>query len=261
MSGFNTRWLDLREPADRAARDDGLRFGAISDLDDAGEGALVIDLGCGTGSTFRALLPDAGRWYWRLIDNDPQLLAAARGRHAGEARMEFIEADLAEPEPGLFAGARLVTASALFDLVSAAKVHALAERLRTIGSSFYAALNYDGNCRWDNAHVADGLIIDAFNRHQRGDKGFGPALGPDSGPALKRIFEQAGFTVSMAASPWRLGPAEAEMQAMLIDGMAEAVGATGRVDPALVRDWHAYRLDCLSTSRCKIGHWDVLAHP
>jgi hypothetical protein len=49
---FPQTWLDLREPADHAARDN-CSAGSCS-AKAAGENPVIVDLGCGTGSTIRA---------------------------------------------------------------------------------------------------------------------------------------------------------------------------------------------------------------
>jgi SAM-dependent methyltransferase len=79
--GFSADWLALREPADRAARDAALarRAGEA-----AGPEPVIVDLGCGTGATWRALaplLPAAARW--RFVDARPVLLQLA-GAAAGD---------------------------------------------------------------------------------------------------------------------------------------------------------------------------------
>ena len=56
MDDFPISWLDLREGADHAARDPGL-LAAAAAIVDAADDPLVVDLGCGTGSTLRALGP------------------------------------------------------------------------------------------------------------------------------------------------------------------------------------------------------------
>jgi SAM-dependent methyltransferase len=259
MSGFEARWLDLREPVDHAARDKNLRGEVVAHLSPSGEAVKVVDLGCGTGSTFRALSPEGRGWQWLLLDNDPLLLAEARSRHETEARMAFVEADLADLRGEMFAGAHLVTASALFDLTSAAFVERLAMQLSEAGAGLYAALNYDGVCRWGNPHPADTEVVAAFNEHQRGNKGFGPALGPDSGPMLKAIFEAVGFRVSMAKSPWQFTPDHAELQRQFIEGMARAVAETRSLDALILEDWRRNRLARADHSACEVGHWDVLA--
>ena len=76
MSGFSAAWLALREPADHAARDAGLAQAAAALL--IGKTPTrILDLGCGTGSNFRAFSPlVAAPQAWTLVDFDPRLLAA-----------------------------------------------------------------------------------------------------------------------------------------------------------------------------------------
>lgn len=258
MSGFETRWLDLREPADHAARDAGLLQKAIAYANAGGERESVVDLGCGTGSTLRAFLPAATRWQWRLVDNDPLLLAEAAGRNDSGVELDCIQTDLGEPSPELFKRARLVTASALLDLVSATFLQMLVSSLEKAGCGFYTALNFDGRCMWDDAHEDDTCIVNAFNIHQRRDKGFGPALGPVAEGVLRDILLTNGFRVLTAKSPWQLGAGQAELHRQFVTGMATAATETGLLDQATVENWRAYRL-YHADGGCEIGHWDMLA--
>ena len=258
MSGFDLGWLDLREPADLAARDTGLLRRAADHLD-ATASPVTVDLGCGSGSTFRALAPRlARRPVWRLVDNDPALLAEA-GRRAGpDQAMVKIAADLADLDPSWFDGAALVTASALLDLTSEAWIEALAERLAAAGAGLYAALSYDGEMGWAEPHALDEAVTAAFNAHQRSDKGFGPALGPDAAKTAADRLKAQGFEVSIASSPWRLGPGEAELERQLVAGIAQAAAETARVDG--VEAWRDFRLG-RAGSGCVVGHQDLLALP
>ena len=56
-------------------------------------------------------------------------------------------------------GVRLVTASALLDLASAAWVEALAERLAAAGVGLYAALSYDGRTEWEPPLAGDAAAV------------------------------------------------------------------------------------------------------
>lgn len=249
--GFSADWLALRDPADRAARDVALARRAAQA---AGPAPLIVDLGCGTGATWRALspvLPEGARW--RFVDNDPALLAIAAAA-AGE-RAETVMADLADLDSLPLAGATLVTASALLDLVSAEWVAGLVARL---GVPFYAALSYDGRMSWTPEDPRDAAITAAFNRHQTGDKGLGRALGPDAADHAAHVFEAAGFTVTLADSPWQLGPDMAALQRELCDGIAAAAAEAGQPDAA---DWGRARGTGAAASRCLIGHLDLLALP
>ena len=267
MSGFSIDWLDLREDADRRARDSGLRERAIHWLQrDAApdRASIVVDLGAGTGSTLRAL-EDVGHipLIWRLVDHDQSLLAEAQRRHGRQTRIETFAADLSDIMTLPLTGARLVTASALFDLVSAGFLQTLAQVLQAQSSrvpvAVYSALNYDGRTRWTPAHPLDDLVLQAFNEDQRRDKGFGPALGPDAGGAMQRTFSQAGFRVSSASSDWVLDGADEGLVSALITGIAAAVADSPGLDANSLADWVSFRQSRVASGTCTVGHTDLLA--
>ncbi|MFT7288640.1 MAG: hypothetical protein ACI87W_002762 [Halieaceae bacterium] len=269
MSDFSIDWLDLREEADRRARDSGLREQAVKWLQDSRlplPGPIVVDLGAGTGSTLRALaVPSRMPLTWRLVDHDQTLLAEARRRHDSTTRIEICAADLSHIDELPLNGARLVTASALFDLVSAEFIEAIAKALQTqcqqSAVGIYAALNYDGSTRWTPAHPLDDIVLLAFNRDQRRDKGFGPALGPEAGNAMHRLFRQAGFDVYSASSPWVLDGADQHMVYALITGIASAVAGSPGLDPNTLQDWVRFRQSKAASGTCAVGHTDLLALP
>jgi SAM-dependent methyltransferase len=253
---FDAAWLDLREPADHAARDPGLLAAAIAWLA-AAAAPVVVDLGCGTGSTLRAFGARAPAGLrWRLIDRDPVLLAEA-ARRAG-AGVETIPADLGDLDRLPLDGARLVTASALFDLMPGDWTSALVERLAVRRLGLYAALNYDGRMAWDPALPEDAAVTEAFNRHQRTDKGLGPALGPGATAALAGALAARGYAVRVAHSPWRLGAAEAALQSELVGGIAAAAKEAGFAGAAA---WGQVRRAATASTSCTVGHADLLALP
>lgn len=252
--GFSATWLALREPADHAARDAGLLHAAAAA---AGAPPVIVDLGSGTGSTLRAFAPAlGGPAIWRLVDSDPALLAQAAISAGRDVSLH--QADLRALDTLPLAGASLVTASALIDLCSRDWLTRLAERLKQQSVAFYAALNYDGVMAWSVPDSADATITAAFNHHQRGDKGFGPALGPDCARIAAEVFRKAGFTVTEADSPWRLGPDQVALQRQLCDGIASAASEMGVVQAA---HWAARRHALADDSACTIGHRDLLALP
>lgn len=279
MSGFSIDWLNLREDADQRARSHALREQALDWLGltaPAGTASLstaprpgeviVTDLGSGTGATLRALsAPGSQNLVWRLVDHDGVLLDEALRRHRRDYRIEDHQNDLAIVAELPLGGARLVTASALFDLVSAALVDRLIQRLAGLRSGWpnglYAALNYDGNTDWDPVHPYDMAVLAAFNRDQRRDKGLGHALGPDSGTYLAQVLEAAGYRVQTAPSPWQLDGQDAALVRQLIEGMVAAVCGAAEIDPAQLERWREFRLDCAATGRCRVGHLDVLGLP
>ncbi|MBL0934582.1 MAG: class I SAM-dependent methyltransferase [Rhizobiaceae bacterium] len=250
---FSTAWLDLREGTDNAARD-ALLLADVRAYLAQRPAPLIVDLGSGTGSTLRAIGDVPGRW--RLVDHDPALLAEA-ARRSGPT-VETVELDLTRTADIPLEGAALVTASALFDLASASWIDALADRLSTSQTGLYAALSYDGVLEWSPADPDDAAIRDAFNAHQRGEKGFGPALGPSGASHLADAMRRRGYRVTVADSPWKLGPAETELQRALVTGIADAAR---ELDVASADAWRERRLAAAPSAHCTVGHLDVLALP
>ena len=263
MSGFSARWLALREPHDRAARNRPLldRLAALF----AGSGGIAVcDLGCGTGATMRAicgLLPVRQRW--RLVDNDQTLLASAAASAPPGANVIPVAADLAwELDHAIGEEADLVTMSALLDLVSAAWLDRLAAAMTRLQRPLYAALSYDGEIAMSPGARHDPTIIAAVNRHQLTDKGFGPALGPDAARIAAQRFRAAGFAVVEGRSDWHLATTDRDVQLEMIAGCAAAAGETG-IAPALITQWLGERRDHATCGRSsmRVGHVDLLACP
>ncbi len=274
MTGFSIDWLNLREAADQRARDDGLLENAKHWLYHNGSnsvGTIVVDLGAGTGSTLRAfdaLAKVSGTpapLQWHLVDQDPVLLAEATLRHGSSHHVHTHKIDLADIKSLPLDGARLVTASALFDLVSANFIDALAAALINQGETkalgLYSALNYDGSTHWSPVHPLDSKVLSAFNRDQQRDKGFGEALGPDAGSYMKQTFESLGFQVMLASSPWLLDEADEQLVAALIAGIGDAVAQDPALDKAELRDWIKFRQSHTSSGACTVGHTDLLVLP
>ena len=277
MSGFSAAWLDLREPADRRARNPSL-LALLADRFSHHDRIGIVDLGCGTGSNLRAIAPIlSARQRWSLVDHNPALLAVARERLAAwsnafdntapdlalarEGRsltVDFREADLASDSNIVVPPADLITAAALFDLVSVAWIRAFVSAVAARRAVFYAALTYDGGESWSPPHPSDRAISAAFLVHQAGDKGFGPAAGPGATAALVEAFQAAGYRVRTAQSPWRLGRRDERLIRDRAEGIAAAVRETGRLPPRDVNGWLAARV-AAATSR--VGHTDLLALP
>lgn len=248
--GFSPDWLALREPVDHASRDARLLAQAVAI---AGPGVVVADLGSGTGSTARAF-GDAG-CIWRFVDGDQALLDIAQARHPGSQQVMF---DLRDIDQLPLDGVGLVTASALLDLMPLWWISALVGRLQTAGIPFYGALNYNGQMRWSPPHDADQAVTDAFNVHQRTDKGIGLSLGPTASDAAAEIFAQYGFDVHVGDSPWQLNGTTAPLHDELLAGIGDAAAEAGF---GSARAWAADRRAGVAQTAGYIGHTDIFAVP
>jgi SAM-dependent methyltransferase len=259
MAGFSAGWLALREPADRAARSMDLAR-AVLETAPADRQLRVLDLGAGSGSNLRYLLEGASERprpaEFLLIDHDPALLALVPKSPGIETRcMDLATLD----DRTIFEGRSLVTASALLDLVSSQWLHALAARCVESGAAVLFALTYDGLIGCSPEDPDDGSIVALVNEHQRTDKGFGPALGPDAAEAAARCFEQAGYRVQRSRSDWRLAPDDGELQRLLIEGWAQAAAEMAPERARVIDGWRDRRLAHVAAgwSEILVGHEDL----
>ena len=122
----------------------------------------------------------------------------------------------------------------------------------------YSALNYDGHIEWTPFHPLDRRILDSFNTDQRGDKGFGLALGPDAAKFLQTQFEASEFEVFSASSPWRLNPSDKTLTNSLIDGIATVALQSSSLTNSEVMEWKEFRMKNVKSCSCFVGHIDVL---
>jgi hypothetical protein len=264
MSGFAAEWLALREPYDATARNAAILDSAIQSL--AGLPSVnIVDLACGTGSTLRALSPRLpGRQNWRLVDNDLGLLARASADPPAGAMLHAIPLDLIRDlEAALDGPVDLVTASALLDLVSEEWLERLVVEIAARRIPLYAALSYDGRIEFDPADGVDAAIVDAFNRHQRTDKGFGTALGPGAAEYAVAQLKRAGYSVNHGTSDWLFAPHDDRIQIELLSGFAKAAREIGVMPIADIENWLARRSDLVTAGRStiRVGHVDIFARP
>ena len=280
MTGFSPEWLALREPADHRARHQALQQQVCTRLEVLARTeqrtVRIIDLGCGSGSNLRALagsLPD--QQHWTLVDYDPLLLEAARTAVIGWAdhvvaeqpvlrlsknkktiEVSFVQVDLAlDIETVLGWPADLITAAAFFDLVAEPWLVRFCKALRT---PLYTVLTYDGREQWLPPHPSDSSILKAFHAHQKTDKGFGVAAGPEAAGILQRELQLRRFEVTLAPSPWQIDRSETALIQALATGSAAAVRETRLVGAQDVDQWLAARR---KAEHCTVGHWDILATP
>jgi hypothetical protein len=265
MTGFSADWLALREPYDPRARNAHVLDAVVASL--AGNNqARIVDLACGTGSTVRALAPRIhGAQNWRLADNDLSLLVRASGMvKPPGVTLTTAPIDLNHDlEAALDGPVDLVTTSALLDLVSAPWLERLAIETLARSIPLYAALSYDGRIEMAPSHEIDAAIVDAVNKHQHNNKGFGAALGPDAAKAAIAQFEKLGCAVVHGKADWVAGPHDREFQNEIFSGWASAARETGDIELGDIVEWLTFRRDqtAAGTSSLRVGHVDMFVRP
>jgi hypothetical protein len=245
-------WLDLRERADAAARSREL----VRDL--RGRGPWVIhDLACGSGSMGRwlaPLLPGPQRWV--LHDRDADLLALAALDVPDGVTVETRLSDVAHLDRDDLAGATLITASALLDLLTGDELAALVHSCAEAGCPVLLTLSVTGDVQLSPPDRLDARVAAAFNAHQRR----GGLLGPDAVDAAVDEFRGRGMEVLVRPSPWQLGAAQRRLTAEWLTGW---VDAACEQEPGLAAEAELYRRRRLREARAgrlgvTVGHADLL---
>lgn len=261
-------WLALREPADAAARSAELVEMLRPHL--PGTGVEIHDLGCGTGSMARWLavrLP--GPQHWVLHDRDVDLLDRAGSDLPGRARdgspvtAETRRSDISRLDPDELTGASLLTASALLDMMTRAELDRLVQTCAAARCPVLVTLSVVGLVELVPADPLDERVRQAFNAHQRRDRGEGPLLGPDAAAAAAAAFARAGLAVTTRSSPWLLGPDQAALATEWFTGWLEAAVEQ---DPELREEAAAYAPRRMQEAtegrlRVRVHHEDLLALP
>jgi len=263
MTSFSSEWLALREPIDHAARSEEILSGVVHYF--AQDNALrITDIGSGTGSTLRALKPLLNaKLEWHLIDHDESLMDAAKGE-AGTDTVTFTIADLSKSLDAIFmTQPKLVTTSAFLDLVSEDWLRWFVKEITARKIPFYAALTYDGRAGCEPQLKGDADVITAFNQHQKTDKGFGPALGPDAAATAIKLFKDAGYIVMNAQSDWCGNKYHKVFQKMLLDGWKGAASEIEQEKADVFQSWFEERVQLIDEQNATVfvGHEDFLAVP
>jgi hypothetical protein len=173
---------------------------------------VIHDLGCGTGAMGRWLAPLLdGSQHWVLHDRDADLLDLAMADVPGPAAdgaavtVEARQSDITRLRPGDLAGATLITASALLDMLTADELVALVTACTGTGSPILLTLSVVGRVSLTQPDPMDGRVAAAFNAHQRRGTNRGALLGPDAVAFAIELCGQFGADVAVRPSPWRLG--------------------------------------------------------
>ena len=254
------KWLFLREPADAAARSAELANRLVGHLATA-DRLVIHDLGGGSGAMGRWLAPRLpGPQHWVVHDRDAALLELAAAGAPGPAAdgavvtVEARRSEITRLTRRDLAGASLITASALLDLLTA---EGLVRMLRVCtGCPLLLTLTVVGRVVLSPADPLDARIGAAFNAHQRR----GGLLGPD---AVATAVTECGAEVLVRPSPWRLDAAHAELAAEWFGGW---VAAACEQEPGLAAEAGAYRDRRLEQAAAgelavTVDHADLLVLP
>lgn len=267
-AGYSPAWLGLREPADAAARAPELADALRPHLASLDHRPVIRDLGCGTGSMGRwlaARLP--GPQHWVLYDHDALLLDHARTHlpsataDGAPVTVETRQCDITALTAADLAGADLITASALLDLLTRDELDRLVAACVDTGCPALLTLSVVGRVEFAPTEPLDAELMAAFNAHQRRAVDGRRLLGPDAVAVAAEAFTRRGTPVRVLPSPWRLGPDQSELIAEWLRGW---VGAACEQRPGLTgpaADYLRRRLAAATAGELSVTVWhdDLLA--
>jgi hypothetical protein len=273
VSASNVRvsraWLALREPADAAARAQDLAA-QLARRRPPGGRWVIHDFGGGTGSMARWLAPRLpGPQHWVVHDRDADLLALVAtpgpGPAADGARVtvEPRHSDITRLQAGDLAGATLITASALLDMLTERELAGLISLCAGAGCPTLLTLSVVGRVSLVPADPLDPRVAAAFNDHQRRATERGRLLGPDAIVFAVDAFGRLGREVLVRPSHWQLGADEAELAAEWFAGW---VGAACEQQAELAAETGGYTRRRLEQARAgelrvTVEHADLLILP
>jgi hypothetical protein len=265
----SAEWLALREPADAAARARDLVAHLARALPATGP-LLIHDLGGGTGAMGRWLAPLLpGPQHWVVHDRDRDLLARAAASppaaaaDGGAVTVEANPSDITRLQPRDLAGATLITASALLDLLTDDELAGLVALGTGAACPMLLTLSVVGRVEVTPADPFDARVAAAFNAHQRRVTERGRLLGPDAVAVATERFRRVGARILVRPSPWRLAAPHADLAAEWLTGW---VGAACEQDAELGTEAHAFMRRRLSQARAgalavTVDHRDLLVLP
>ncbi len=261
MSGIlevSSDWLALREPEDAAARSLDLARAAAAMLP---EGPIVVhDLGSGTGSMTRWLAPLLpGPQTWILHDWNADLIERAidgarpTDRDNAAISVHSQTGNLADLRAADLAGASLVTASALLDVLTSGDTHAIVNACVEAQSPALFTLSVTGEVRLSPRDELDTAFEHAFNAHQLRDTDGRQQLGRHGAPIVQGLFTQAGWKVRQSTTVWRL---DHRRPSLLREWFRGWVDAAVEQDPALRAAATRYR----QLRESQIDRGELIAH-
>ena len=242
---------------------------------------MIHDLGSGTGSMGRWLGPRLpGPQHWVMYDRDVTLLAHAAnpapprplpGKSTARTRklpaqrspvtVEARAADITRLTADDLAGASLITASALLDMLTAEEVDRVVAACAGAACPTLMTLSVVGRVELTPPDPLDADLAAAFNAHQRRTVDGRNLLGPDAVEATVEAFGRRGVSTLVRPSPWRLG---ADQAGLAVEWLRGWVAAAGEQRPELAGPSTGYlsrRLADAAAGRLGVvvGHADLLA--
>ena len=265
--GVDASWLAARVAADGTAREatvstllprltEHVRPGPDTDV-------RMIDLGAGSGANQRWLAPRLPfRQQWVHVDHDPSILGHTHDVGHTEFVVGGIDAlgELFDRGPAGEIRRSVITCAAVLDVLTRHDLAQLCDLISARGVPALLSLSVTGVMIIQPSDGADGVLLDAFNAHQRRDG----RAGPDAPDLVVARCRRAGVRVDAVSTPWVLNAtSDRDFVARFL---RERVAAAVEHEPTIGRtgtNWLRHRLAQLDDpgTQITVGHRDLLLLP
>ncbi len=260
-------WLGLRRAADHEARQNAApvikRISSwLDERLNAGQAAVVIDLGAGTGSNQAWLAPRLTvPQQWILVDHDAGLLDASTATDAQQVRSTTRMVGTVHQLPELVGSEAptLVTCAALLDLLSPQEATLIAQTIASSQAAALLSLTVTGHVSLTPEDPVDHQVAAAFDAHQRRED----LLGPDAAEVVAGLLRENGVDVEVVETDWVLDAAQPELVERYLTDRANAAVEQNPDLAEAAQQWVQRRRVQLQHGdlSVRVGHQDVVCIP
>lgn len=281
-------WLEHRYACDAEARNANIEKKFLEFFSEK-DGISILDAGCGTGSNFHYYFEKLPKEQeWTFLDFEQNLLSACKERlkeyarkqnykvreqdgvlsikSAGkQAQVRFIKGDLGEVEHLTdMKTTDLVTANALFDLLSYDQFDSFACKLSAYNVCLLATLNY-----YETSFLPyteeDGRFVRYFHTHMTRPQPFGAAMGPNCTEEMLDLLNEHQMMIEQEGSQWHLKRYDTTMHHYLLHFFEHAVRDLSLSDSEIteLEEWleHKKRMSQDHKLEIIVDHSDIFAYP
>jgi hypothetical protein len=239
-------WLEHRYASDEAARNPSIEKKFIKYFSER-DSMHIMDAGAGTGSNFRYFFSKlADEQHWILLEQDAGLVAACRekliefaSKHQyrveeqaeqitirseyKSAHIQFLRGKLQDIKDLTdLKQLDVVTANALFDLVSYEQFDTFASEIACYQVCLMATLNYY-ETSFLPFSAEDGSFIQHYHTHMMRPQDFGAAMGPNCTEEMLDLLAAHEMKCEQEGSQWHLKRYDTTMQYYILQFMEHAI--------------------------------------
>ncbi|MEK6476597.1 hypothetical protein WJR50_03645 [Catalinimonas sp. 4WD22] len=281
-------WLDHRYACDAEARNANIEKKFLEFFSEK-DTLSIVDAGCGTGSNFQYYfekLPNHQEWVF--LDCENSLLEACRAKlhnfakknhyqykeqngsisiKAGrkQANIRTVDGELAEVEKHTdLKETNVITANALFDLLSYDQFDTFACKLSAYNVCLMATLNY-----YETSFLPfsedDGRFVRYFHTHMTRPQKFGAAMGPNCTEEMLDLLTEHQMMIEQEGSQWHLKRYDTTMHHYLLHFFEHAVRDLNLSDTEVteLEVWLENKKKMSQDHKLEIivDHSDIFAYP